>query len=70
MSGNTIKTFQQVSKYPDRHFVRSHRTIIIDTSTNRRDKIDKITSSYLPRKQADSNNRNYPQSFVLGWSLP
>lgn len=23
MSGNTIKTFQQVSKYPDRHFVRS-----------------------------------------------
>ena len=21
MSGNTIKTFQQVSKYPDRHFV-------------------------------------------------
>lgn len=23
MSGNTIKTFQQLSKYPDRHFVRS-----------------------------------------------
>ena len=23
MSGNTIKTFQQVSKHPDRHFVRS-----------------------------------------------
>jgi hypothetical protein len=23
MSSNTIKTFQQVSKYPDRHFVRS-----------------------------------------------
>ena len=23
MSGNTVKTFQQVSKYPDRHFVRS-----------------------------------------------
>ena len=23
MSGNTVKTFQQVSKYPDKHFVRS-----------------------------------------------
>jgi len=23
MSGNTIKTFQQLSKYPDRHFIRS-----------------------------------------------
>jgi hypothetical protein len=23
MSGNTVKTLQQVSKYPDKHFVRS-----------------------------------------------
>ena len=43
MSGNTIKTFQQLSKYPDRHFVATSRTTIIDTSTNKRDKIDKIT---------------------------
>ena len=43
MSGNTIKAVQQVSKYPDRHFSQSDRTV--DTSTNTIDRQQEFSQS-------------------------